>query len=155
MKMKYEYIFIVWLLLYLKLIIDYRQNMYSDYVYKIMQKVSLLELILLLSIYLIIDNRLPDLFYRENISFWVIMLLISLLSAIGCYPMRIIKKVSDDYKNRNAMNEMPSMEKWMHDWCLVTTDEHFWIICVLVAFWCSLALLYTLLTGDYGEIRKF
>ena len=53
------------------------------------------------------------------------------------------------------MNEMPSMEKWMHDWCWVTTDEHFWIICVLVAFWCSLALLYTLLTGDYGEIRKF
>ena len=153
--MRYEYLFIVWLLLYLKLIIDYRQNKYSDYVYKIMQKVFLLELILLLSIYLIIDNRLPDLFYRENISFWVIILLISLLYAIGCYPMRIIKKVSDDYKNRNAMNEMPSMEKWMHDWCLITTDEHFWIICVLVAFWCSLALLYTILTGDYGEIRKF
>ena len=155
MKMKYEYIFIVWLLLYLKLIIDYRQNKYSDYVYKIMQKVFGLELFFLILIYLMVDNRLPVCFYRENIVFGVLMPLIFLSAGVGCYPMKIIKKVNDDYKNRNAMNEMPSMEKWMHDWCLVTTDEYCWLICILLAILSSLTLIYILLTGDYGEIRKF
>ena len=153
--MKYEYLLMLWMIFVVKMIIDYKKNKYSDYVYKKFKKIVYLEIVPLLGMWLMFNNMLPILFMRRK-NFWnLFLVLFFLFGTIECYKMRIIKKVGDSYKKRGELDKMPSMEKWMYKWGLRSTDEYAWIVATIACFFSILLLIYRLVIGDYGEVVRY
>lgn len=73
--MKYEYLLMLWMFFVVKMIIDYKNNKYSDYVYQAFKKIVYLETIPLFGMWLMFNNILPILFMRKK-KFWSLFLVL-------------------------------------------------------------------------------
>lgn len=63
--MEYECVVCLWIIVSIKTIVDYRMGGYSDYVYRIFKKIMLIESIILIGLYFVINNMLPILFMKK------------------------------------------------------------------------------------------
>lgn len=148
--MCYECVFALWFYMLIKTTYNYMKDKHCKKVFVSCIYILLSELIPLLSIYLIINNMLPDYLMKKNIVFFVMFILIFLAIGIGCYLARVIKKIGDEYKKKNKIDEMLSMDRKLYCRSMVFGDEYAWIICLVFGVMSLVGLLWTVYTGDYG-----
>lgn len=74
--MVYECVVCLWIIVSIKIIVDYRRGGYSDYVYGIFKKIMLIESIILIGLYFVINNMLPILFMKKNIGSFILLFLV-------------------------------------------------------------------------------
>ena len=153
--MCYEYVFLIWLYILTKSIYDYYRRRYSKNVFHKLIYTLLLELLPLLMIYMIINNKISPLLMRKNIISFVILILIMGAIGLGCFFIREVKKKGDILKNSNQMDEMPLMERKLYYRSFVFGDEYAWVICVISCIFSFIGLLWALYTGEYGEFITF
>lgn len=149
--MRYEYVFVLWFYILITATYNYKKNKHCKKIFVSYIYILILEIIPLFSIYLMINNMLPEYLMRRNISFHIMLILVFLAIGMACYLTRIIKKIGDAYKKKNKMDEMPSMDRKLYYRSKVFGDEYAWIICLVLAVMSLVGLLWVVYTGDYGE----
>ena len=154
--MVYECVVCLWIIVSIKIIVDYRRGGYSDYVYWIFKKIMLIESIILIGLYFVINNMLPILFMKKNIGSFILLFLVWAGGGMECYKIKVIKDVGEKYKKNGNFDDMPSEEKKLYrrvERRIII--GYIWILCVMICLLCLLELGYVFWTGDYGGVMTF